>query len=564
MKNLIYSLAALLCFLPALTFGQAHPEKSFGDFFNNPVNSAVWHPTGGFVFAGSVGRDDQTLIFQTNLAGDTLKVAQNTGWSGYNRLLTTSLDGNFFVQSYVNGCDFAFGSKFQKLDQNLNQIWSTQTPFGGVWTELNDSNLICVHDNPYDVSFLFPDGTMDINASGLPLFSSPPIKLITLDSTNFLSLQANKLSSWVHHFWPWNSNFLEFPATFTGNLVDLEKGQNQNLWLAKDLKILHLHPNYPTLQTQTFSLTPLDSVDLQGSFSEIIDINPDLNAIWVLGKDLNGLAALAKVDTNLNLIYLKSLGDAQVEAKGTLTAASGVYVYGNENLKYARHGFVKEFDPATGATDLSSNDAGISGMTISNATLVEFGPSSFNCQVEITNYGQDILYSVDVNLMLKIGSFCYYDYVFNHIDTLSLSPGQSTMIDLGLIVRQDLFNENWLDSICAFTSSPNGKIDDGHSNDLYCSNQPWVGLEEDLEANLFALYPNPASGTVTLSMPGKLAQSGTLAEFTDLQGRVIFQTEITSDKQQIQLPASLNQGIFLVNLKSKAGDLLATQKLVVY
>ena len=77
----------------------------------------------------------------------------------------------------------------------------------------------------------------------------------------------------------------------------------------------------------------------------------------------------------------------------------------------------------------------------------------------------------------------------------------------------------------------------------------------------FALFPNPASGQVTLRLPAKT--SAVLVTLTDLSGRLVLaQTLPSSPEMAVPLPPSITAGVYLVQVQS-TGFSSKPQRLVV-
>jgi hypothetical protein len=66
----------------------------------------------------------------------------------------------------------------------------------------------------------------------------------------------------------------------------------------------------------------------------------------------------------------------------------------------------------------------------------------------------------------------------------------------------------------------------------------------------FAMFPNPASGQVTLRLPTP-ASASVQVVLTDLSGRLVLtQTLRGSTEMAVRLPASLGAGVYLLHVQS--------------
>ena len=73
--------------------------------------------------------------------------------------------------------------------------------------------------------------------------------------------------------------------------------------------------------------------------------------------------------------------------------------------------------------------------------------------------------------------------------------------------------------------------------------------DEVLEASDFAMYPNPASNYVLLSIPEKLDNK--IITIYDNSGKLILQTQLSNDTNESQIDISkLSRGVYILNFKS--------------
>lgn len=77
----------------------------------------------------------------------------------------------------------------------------------------------------------------------------------------------------------------------------------------------------------------------------------------------------------------------------------------------------------------------------------------------------------------------------------------------------------------------------------------------------FSIYPNPNGGSFTIThlLPNK---SNVYLEIIDITGKVVHQEKITTTKQLINIP-QLSKGLYFLNFKSEAGELMYSTKMSV-
>ncbi|HEX8429613.1 T9SS type A sorting domain-containing protein [Hymenobacter sp.] len=68
------------------------------------------------------------------------------------------------------------------------------------------------------------------------------------------------------------------------------------------------------------------------------------------------------------------------------------------------------------------------------------------------------------------------------------------------------------------------------------------------EAEQFALYPNPASSQVKLHLPA--SASGSARIISDLSGRRVLTQTVRGANPQLNLPASLSGGVYLLQVQA--------------
>ena len=81
------------------------------------------------------------------------------------------------------------------------------------------------------------------------------------------------------------------------------------------------------------------------------------------------------------------------------------------------------------------------------------------------------------------------------------------------------------------------------------------GVANVKNTNGFGVYPNPASGKITLQWSSNLTGSGTIV-VTDVTGRNVMTSSVdftTSKKASINI-ASLNPGVYMMNITSASGS----------
>jgi len=88
-----------------------------------------------------------------------------------------------------------------------------------------------------------------------------------------------------------------------------------------------------------------------------------------------------------------------------------------------------------------------------------------------------------------------------------------------------------------------------------------VSIKEVVNEGNFKLYPNPASSDNKISYEYSGELKNVILEITDLSGRLIQKQQMENSNKVIF--NKLDQGLYLVNLKSVSGEIVKTNKLIV-
>jgi hypothetical protein len=96
----------------------------------------------------------------------------------------------------------------------------------------------------------------------------------------------------------------------------------------------------------------------------------------------------------------------------------------------------------------------------------------------------------------------------------------------------------------------------------YIGSKPiFAGLENTKPKSVsFALYPNPASGEVTVKIPEGL-NSKSWVEVLSIEGKLVISSPLTDDETHLKL-GPLAKGIYLVKVVQN-GKMSEVQKLIV-
>lgn len=78
---------------------------------------------------------------------------------------------------------------------------------------------------------------------------------------------------------------------------------------------------------------------------------------------------------------------------------------------------------------------------------------------------------------------------------------------------------------------------------------------------IFKMYPNPANASENITYEYNGTLTNVSLELTDLRGRTILKQEVNSSNNNIS--QKLEQGLYIINLKTSSGEVLNTQKLIV-
>jgi hypothetical protein len=76
-----------------------------------------------------------------------------------------------------------------------------------------------------------------------------------------------------------------------------------------------------------------------------------------------------------------------------------------------------------------------------------------------------------------------------------------------------------------------------------------IAEQTESEATVFAMYPNPASNYVQLSIPEKLDNK--VVTIYDNSGTLLLETKLNADANESQIDISkLSRGVYILNFKS--------------
>lgn len=152
------------------------------------------------------------------------------------------------------------------------------------------------------------------------------------------------------------------------------------------------------------------------------------------------------------------------------------------------------------------------------------------------------------------GSGCP-SYTSNIIfSTEGLAPGNSDTVFFNPI-KLYYSGYNVQRDFCIWLDSPNYKTEINFTNNHYCSNYTYSSVK-DLNAEKFALFPNPTNDVVHITQDNVLLNSS--YTIMSMDGKVVMQNNLTVNEIDL---SDLPTGIYLVNILSN-GESLGVKKIV--
>ncbi len=204
-------------------------------------------------------------------------------------------------------------------------------------------------------------------------------------------------------------------------------------------------------------------------------------------------------------------------------------------------------------------DIGITDITMKDTVLVEYfnwaGPNpgwAYHIPaltLTIENFGADTVTNFFLQGYDPLECFwCLYQYPFWFIDSISLPPGTSGVVEVGPFVTHCGSELN--PQICLATIAPERKADGNYLNDKFCRSFDFVlETSEQLEDKEMLVYPNPASDKIYFNgeQPGLENMTCTIFDAT---GSVVDQFKDINNGHSIRGYAS---GIYLLMMTDQEG-----------
>jgi hypothetical protein len=78
--------------------------------------------------------------------------------------------------------------------------------------------------------------------------------------------------------------------------------------------------------------------------------------------------------------------------------------------------------------------------------------------------------------------------------------------------------------------------------------------KQDLETEQYSIYPNPASGKVTITSKYSFGENEKVC-FIDATGKIVYQKNLPSDVSEYNITLSLSNGIYLCRIYQDANQL---------
>lgn len=308
-------------------------------------------------------------------------------------------------------------------------------------------------------------------------------------------------------------------------------------------------------------LSTINQNNLQNVFSEIRKIRADQNTYWVLGKQVStGMPLMLILDDTLGIInthVYNGFNGSDFDPNNFILHTNNYSLIGYENTEATRHTFIKSFSK-TGHTSFNfEQDAGIISMRAdsSYANLIP-GPNFHYVAVDVyatvKNFGSDTLNNVFWNLFSQETVICIPNAFSESLFNLALAPGDSFEFHIGWVGKYiaGFSPPDNYDTICAWTSSPNSKMDVNHSNDQFCGVflvTNFTGVEEQNIFNEVSVTPNPIEDYLNVDFKSKRNVSAFL-EVYSIAGVKLKSVIILPGKNKIDL-RELESGFYMVSLK---------------
>ena len=468
---------------------------------------------------------------------------------------------HFYVTTEVTGCDYGLPGALFYFSADGTKLWDLELPATHTLTVMDNGDVVVGGATEEQLSRIDSLGEIVWEVE-LP-FS--PLKLITIADNEIVALGEEQLIKL-------NENGEEIAqVTVPAKGVDLVNWPEQELIVALTEDGLLLLDTDLGLQ---------DERDLS-SYGHFSKLRTQADGIYLLGRNPTGIPILINLsatffeytelwvgnyymmpnDFNIRNDQIVMVGD-EVPRAYDEDYDDHWDVYQRTVIHAGSSFFWKVIDPQH-PTDPTSPDVGVVDITVGpEIESVELWPCDPNMEpfyrfslkdVEITvrNYGDVPVDLLNLNMSSAPCSFhclsavTFYRRYFN----LDLAPGDTITLDFGdMEAVGELTGTGF--TLCAFTSTPNLRMDADRSNNHRCRQIIYSDLTEEPGKFTFSIFPNPVTDILRVSSSGSIEQ----LELYDIAGALIRQWK---GKSLTSLDVShLPDGLYLLKAQAEGKELV--------
>jgi len=454
--------------------------------------------------------------------------------------LTTTSDGNFICAGNGTFCDVGGDTTYiEKFDLQGNSIWekafglTTQYESPTCIAELSNGNFIVGRYN----NLL----TIDHNGDSLQLVSSGtnPIRTITTSGNYFLVGAGTIIEK--RDF----SSALLATVFYYGTVNSLIiKNSNEYLF------------NSGTTIFRTDSLfTTIDSADFSGTLSNIHEIESDLTGFYITDKN-------KLLHTDFNFVQLNLLNSNNDFTFNDIGIDNNTLIItGEENSQnnlfqlVSSHPFIKSYSTSY-LTSNETNDAEITDISSDSVNVILTPFTSYlhlNLYATVKNNGADTLNDVSLNFqVIPPAIMCDAYEISEQKSGLSITPNDTVTLYIGAYVFEKHLSPPAQFNICVWSSAPNHKIDNNHSNDYYCKsfNPNYItGVDENNPLNSIQISPNPAKDKLHITqLPMNKPVDYSISDVT---GKILSTGILNAHQSNIELTNYVD-GIYFITFEMEA------------
>lgn len=496
--------------------------------------------------------------------------------------------GNLVFNTILEACsgsivkDIAYNENFYSLAVQQNYCCDAVTaPYCALYQiDLDGSNVTLLDSFSIDcILGLSSDGQMGFSSSEIYTLDGDERQtvntsflindVIKFSENKYLVVGKNTVGYMVRQNNEWTLQTNSIPGNHTKAIIT-------------DNQVLILSDN-SSVQSLDYSLNP-EEIVYQDETKQIRDFSMDNNQMIIAKSD-----GCSKIEYSFGPEYTESvfldyrsenlcIEDIKVANNKAYVTGSCFDRYLEDKPDLSTPGINHPISTWVNVSEIPMTDfdrkvdAGISQLSWEEIKLEKIGyyyskMDIINCEVEITNYGSSTLDSLNVNIHVPTcKNLCNERYMKHQVtlNDLGLAAGESLVYTIDTIKFNAFCVVNFYnqEGLCAYTSAPNGKVDNDYKNNQYCSSFKSSLKSQGRQVEKHKVYPNPALDQIVVeSREEKISNDDLfMREFQesknedkiisiyDLQGKLHYQQNHASTNNPTIDIQSLIEGVYFVEI----------------